>query len=540
MTQTADLIVRAATIHTMNDRAPTARAIAVRDGVVIAVDTDTRRIDEYRGAATTILDLGDATLTPGLIDGHIHPVHGLSITAGADLTAVGTRDELITALRRTPVERGWVRGWGLDPNLFSGADITSEPLVEALGEQQPAYVVLFDAHSALASPAALRAAGIAGPREFASNATVVCDAAGVPTGHVLEFEAMNVVEAAIPVEARSARRARLLGLLQSMADAGLTAGNVMDFGGDSGELLSGLEDDCELPMRLRMAPWCEPGFGAEGLEHLVQLQRRGGRRWQVDGAKLFIDGTVEGGTAWLEHADSRGECVAPNWPDPAEYRAAVHYLAAHGVPTVTHAIGDAAVRYALATLAAAQRVGSGALHRIEHIESIPDDLVPEFGRLGIVASMQPTHCTHFTRADATDEWSVRLGPERVRHGFRTRDIRDSGGLLAIGSDWPVAPFDPRSIVAAAQLRRPAGDTDDQPRRAEQALTARMALEGYTTHAAVAQGNSGVAGVITPGARADFTAFTVDPLAASSDESADAPIVATLVAGRPTYLAGQLG
>lgn len=531
MSSDADLVLRAKTIHTMTSSPQSATAVAVRDGVIIAVGDDADMRDVV-GSSTRVVDLGAATLTPGLIDGHIHPVHGLGMTVGAELTGVASLPELVAALRAAPVQDGWVRGWGLDPNVFGDQPITNAPLVEALGPDIPAYVAIFDAHSSLASPAALHRAGITGPRDFASHGSIACDPSGAPTGHLIEFEAMALVEDILPAETVQSRRARLRGILQNMANAGITSGNAMDFSADSGELVAALEDDGELPIRLRFAPWCVPGEGPEQLDHIVELQRRRGRRWRVDGVKLFMDGTVEGGTAWLEAPDSHGECLAPNWPEPLEYRAAVHHLAANGVPTVTHAIGDAAVRYALATLADAAPVH--ARHRIEHIETVPGDLLGLFARYGVVASMQPNHCTRFTRADHSDQWSSRLGTERANRGFRTRDVRDAGALLALGSDWPVAPLDARTIMADSQLRRRAGHPDDAPVSPKQSLTALMALEGYTTHAAIAQGDADSAGKIAPGFRADFTAFAADPLAAPPDELADAPIVATVVAGALTY------
>ncbi|AFA73667.1 amidohydrolase domain protein [Gordonia polyisoprenivorans VH2] len=528
----ADTVLFARTIHTLRTGAPV-EALALRDGRVTAVG-DARSIKTEIGGATDVIDLGDATLTPGLIDGHIHPVLGLKMTAGHDLSSVTNLDELAVALRAAPRNDGWVLGWGLDPNVFGDRPITHAPIVEALGDYVPVFIYLFDAHSALASPAALHAAGVSGPRPFAGNAEIVCTD-GIPTGHLLELEAVELVDGALPNEPATARRRRLHEVLTAMAQSGITSGNAMDFEADSGELVAALEDSGDLPIRLRFAPFCMPGTDRAQLDHIVELQRRGGRRWRVDGVKFMIDGTIDGGTAWLEHADAHGESTAPLWPDPAEYREAVRYLAARGVPTVTHAIGDAGIRYALDTLADTPATPTGVRHRIEHIETLPDDLVSRFAATGVVASMQPNHCTLYTRGDQSDNWSVRLGTERANRAFRTRDIRDSGALLALGSDWPVAPFDPRKILADAQLRRRAGHLDEIPVCPEQGLTASMALEGYTSHAARAQGSAD-AGWIGVGARADFTAFAVDPLTAPPDELADAPVVATMVDGRFVFRA----
>jgi predicted amidohydrolase YtcJ len=530
MSTTAELIVVADRVHTMNPRYPHGQAVAIRDGLIIGIG-DRDDVRQWRGAGTEVVDLGAATITPGLVDGHIHPVLGLGLTQGADLSAVGSVPELIRALRAAqradPGE--WVLGWGLNPNVFGTDRITAEPLVEALGDV-PALVVLFDAHSAIATPAALKRAGIDGPREFDGAAEVVCDSRGVPTGHLLELPAYELVSGVLPAQSPATRRARLADLLRAMAATGLTAGNAMDFDGDSEQVVGGLAQEIDLPLRLRFAPMCMPGATRGFLDHVIEQQRLGGRRWAVDGVKFMIDGTIDGGTAWLEHADSHGESAAPFWPEPQAYTEAARYLAAAGVPTVTHAIGDAGVRYVLDALSGIPAQRTRVPHRIEHIETIPADLLGRFRALDVTASMQPTHCTLYTNADHSDNWSERLGTERANRAFRCRDLRDAGARLALGSDWPVAPFDARQVMAAARLRRSAGQPNDDPVLPDQALTARMTLEGYTSHAARAAGLQDVAGRIAVGYRADLSAFGLDPLTAGPDEFAQSPVPLTVVDG----------
>ena len=102
----------------------------------------------------------------------------------------------------------------------------------------------------------------------------------------------------------------------------------------------------------------------------------------------------------------------------------MRFFAENGIGTATHAIGDAAIRCALNTISQLPAPGGGgAVHRIEHAETLPDDLVDAFPASGAVASMQPTHCTHFVRADHTDNWSERLGPARAKRAWRTRRSR---------------------------------------------------------------------------------------------------------------------
>lgn len=535
----AQLIVLADRIRTLDPARPEVQAVAMRDGVITAIG-DRTEARGWRVQGGEVIDLGAATVTPGLVDGHIHPMLGVSLANGADLSAVRSVDELVDTLRlhrRAHPHDEWVQGWGLDPNAFGRQPITFEPIVTAVGDV-PALLTIFDAHSAIATPAALALAGIHGAMRFDGAASVVCDENGRPTGHLLEIPAYDLVRAVMPAPTVADLRSRLQALLTAMAATGLTAGNAMDFDGRSDEVMVSLAGDPPLPVRLRFAPMCMPGSDRAFLDHVIDLQRLRGDRWQVEGAKFMIDGTIDGGTAWLEHPDCHGESTAPFWPDPAEYVDCVRYLAAAGVPTVTHAIGDAGVRYVLDALSDIP-VGAAASdrpeprrvpHRVEHIETIPDALLPRFRRLDVTASMQPTHCTLYTRADQTDNWSTRLGEERADHGFRIRDLREAGARVALGSDWPVAPFDPRGIIADAQLRRRHGRPDEQPIGGRQRLTARMALEGYTTHAAAAAGLSSVAGVIAPGRRADLSAFALDPLDAPPDEFAESPVPLTVVAG----------
>jgi predicted amidohydrolase YtcJ len=180
------------------------------------------------------------------------------------------------------------------------------------------------------------------------------------------------------------------------------------------------------------------------------------------------------------------------------------------------------------------------VHRIEHLETVPDELIGRFSRSGLIASMQPTHCTHYSRADHSDNWSTRLGTERANNAWRCADLRAAGTVLGLGSDWPIAPFEPLPILADAQLRRRSGRPGEQPIVPGQALTARQALEGYTSHAARAAGEWQVSGSITVGKRADFTVFDVDPLAAAPDDLAAARVLATFVDGQAQHSAVGTG
>ncbi len=238
---------------------------------------------------------------------------------------------------------------------------------------------------------------------------------------------------------------------------------MQDLAPDAIELLQTIEATRDLPIRLRMSPWYVPGAPLEEVSRLAELQGVHGRRWVVEGVKLMIDGTIDNGTAWLHEPDCLGESTASLWLDPEQYREALTALDRRGIPTTTHAIGDAGIDFVVRAIDGL--VERTATHRIEHIETMTDAALEVFVSSRATASMQPTHCTLFTRADGSDNWSRRLGEERADRGFRTRDLVRAGVPLALGSDWPVAPSDAVGILADAQLRRPHDDPDavaDQP------------------------------------------------------------------------------
>ncbi|MBT2512279.1 amidohydrolase [Arthrobacter sp. ISL-30] len=548
---TPDLILLADTIHTMDAQTTDGgtsgtggtaviEAIAVRNGVITAVGT---RKEAAGWQADEVIDFGNAAITPGLVDCHIHPVFGLELTRGRGLSGARNLAEMRAMLQDEAAATGpgeWVRAWGLDPNIFGMAQAHRE-LIDDVASGKPCLIRLLDGHSALAGSRALELAGINGPAVFDQAAEVVCDGNGRPTGLLLEAAAVELVTRVVPRESFQERKARLAELLGRFSRAGLTGAHVMDLGEGSFELYraveeEALENDGGLPLKLRISPWCMPGTGEEDWQRLAEFIRQGGRRWEIAGIKLFVDGTVDNGTAWLFEPDIYGASTTSFWPRPEEYAAAVRFFASRGIPTSTHAIGDAGVACVLDAFEALPADTPRAVHRIEHLETVPDELVDRLARSGLVASMQPTHCTHYASADHTDNWSTRLGAERANNGWRCADLRSAGIPLGLGSDWPIAPFEPLPIMADAQLRRRAGHPAEQPIVPGQGLTAIQALEGYTSHAARAAGEEEISGSITVGKRADFTVFDVDPLAADPDRLAHAQILATVVDGKMQHLA----
>src|SRR4051812_22179223 len=214
--------------------------------------------------------------------------------------------------------------------------------------------------------------------------------------------------------------------------------------------------------------------------------------------------------------------------------AASRTLEAATTARATHATGDRGVREALDAYRAAG-AAPGVRHRIEHIETLQPQDLPRFAAEGVVASMQAQHMA-WLAPDRSDNWSRRLGGgERCDRAFPIRSLRESGAAIALGSDWPVARYDPRIGLACARLRRPPGERDRAPYD-DQALDGLAALEGYTTGAAHVASDEDRLGRIRPGYCADLTVLAEDPVDCDADDLPDLPVVMTVVDGEIVFRA----
>jgi predicted amidohydrolase YtcJ len=526
-----DRAIVGAHVITLDPTQPEATGVAFRDGTIVAVGDDAE-IREVCDSRTELVDATGTVVVPGLVDSHAHPLWAADVTLGVDChpcRSLADLRRLLADERAAVGPDGIVRGWGADYALFADTGLDGRALEEVAGGD--ALLTFFDCHTYLATPAVLERAGVRGPESFPDNSQIVCRD-GKPTGELREAGAFARVFETVQAPSRSEQLDRIAAHFARLNAAGLTGVHVMDGTPASFATLRELEASGRLTVRLVAALRCQPGMSDEELEQWRGLRAERGTLWRGGVAKFFIDGVIETGTAWLEEPDTEGEGLQPFWPDPGRYAREVRAFAAAGFQCVTHAIGDRAVRCALDAYAAAG-ARPGVRHRVEHAETLPDDQLRRFAAEGVVCSMQPPHM-QWRQSDGSDDWARRLGAERAARAFRTGDVLASGAILALGSDWPVAHFDPREGMAWARLRRRPGERDTPAFEPEQALAGTAALAGYTSAAALAVGEERLAGRIAVGARADVTGFAEDPVVLDGDDLADLPVTLTVVGGRVVH------
>jgi predicted amidohydrolase YtcJ len=179
----------------------------------------------------------------------------------------------------------------------------------------------------------------------------------------------------------------------------------------------------------------------------------------------------------------------------------------------------------------------GVRHRIEHVECPRPEDVARFAAEGVIASMQPQHM-QWSAADGSDNWSRRLGPERAARAWPIRSLLESGAIVTLGSDWPVARYDWRRGFAWAQLRRPPRQPDVAP-LGDEAIDALATLHGYTTQPARTVGAADRLGRIRSGYLADITVLGEDPVELAADDVVDVPALLTMVDGEIVFRADAL-
>jgi hypothetical protein len=444
------------------------------------------------------VDLPGGTLLPGFIEGHAHVGSLGALGARVDLSGL---DDLPEALRKVRAwseshPNGWLLGRGWDQNRWPTKAFPGALDLDALTGARPALLERVDGHAAWVNTAALALAGIGSGTSDPEGGRILKDAEGRPTGILLDT-AMELVAKHIPPPTTAELEAQLKAGLLSLRANGFTA--VADMGVDGPTLAAyrRLADAGALPIRV---------FAYLAHDHALMLRelKHGWSKqlsfFQIQGVKFYLDGALgsRGARLLAPYADEPG--TQGLWvTDPAKVAADAAITLRAGYQPAIHAIGDAANRAALDLLAAAMKKGKGALPpRIEHAQIVTVEDAARFGKLGVVASVQPVHCTSDHR------WTpARLGPERLQEAFPWRRFLQGGALLAFGSDAPVEAANPFVGLAAAETRQdPEGDPPGGflP---DQLLTRAEAIRAYTAGNAAALGRAKELGVIQKGAVADL-------------------------------------
>ncbi|MDE3032574.1 MAG: amidohydrolase [Acidobacteriota bacterium] len=474
------------------------QAVVVRAGKIIAVGPGPHLAKIYPKAQPVVLPGG--TLLPGFIEGHAH-VAGIGALAG-EVDLVGARD-LPQALDRIRAwanthPSGWLVGRGWDQNLWPTQAFPRALDLDAFLGTRPAVLTRVDGHAAWVDTAALAEAGIDENTPDPPGGRILRDATGRPTGILLDA-AVELVQKRLPAPTPAEVDHQLLKGLTALRNDGFTAVADMGINAETLAAYRRLAGSNALPIRIFAYLDRDPALMVQELRH---PRDRGTSFFQVQGVKFYLDGALGSRGARLLAPYADDPSTSGLWvTDPAVVQADATVAMRAGYQPAIHAIGDAANRKALDLLAAAERKAGRPRDlppRIEHAQIVAPVDDARFGKLGIVASVQPIHCVN------DHAWTpARLGPKRLKEAFPWRTLKNGGALLAFGSDAPVADPNPFLGIAAAETRQDAAGDPPGGFLPAQRLSRVEAIRAYTSGNARALGRGTVLGTIRKGAVADL-------------------------------------
>ena len=505
-----------------------ASALAVRGGRIAAVG-ETRDLRDAFPAFARV-SLGGLTVLPAFTDSHIHVASfGLSLRQVDLRGAASLRDAVarVGDAVRAAGAAEWIQGGGWDKNLWPEGRFPRRGDLDPVTGGRPALLRSKDGHTAWANTAALALAGITRDTPDPEGGLIVRDpATGEPTGLLAERATHPLLALAGRPSPEALERA-ILDASAVLHRAGVSGVHVVE-GKEVFAAFQRLRARGALTLRVCMI------VPEDGLDAAIALGLRtgfGDATLRVGGVKIFSDGALGSQTAsMLEpyegQADNRGVVVRTR----EQLHALVGRAASAGIASVVHAIGDRANRWVLDAIEAARDDSArfGLRHRIEHVQVLHPDDLPRLARLGVVASMQPIHCTQ-DRDIADRYWGA-----RARYAYAFRSLLECGTRLTFGSDAPVETPDVLAGIHAAVTRRRSGEPERPAWYPEECLTVGEAVRAYTEGPAYAAGEEREKGALRAGCVADFVALSGDPFAVAPDALPGLRVALTVVDGEVRY------
>jgi predicted amidohydrolase YtcJ len=524
-------------VHALDGGAP-ATAFVTRGERVVATGAfaDLRR--RHRDAE--VVDFGDAVITPGFNDAHVHPSIVAEDLLHVDLSpdVVRSRAELIDALRSqaaaTPAGQ-WVRATRYDHMRTTGGHIVTRDELDAISTRHPILVANIGGHWGITNSPGLAAGGLDETSTAPAGGELGRYDDGRLNGVLYERSLFaysysgGADEPTIIPEASPADLRRGLSLfLQKLGAAGITSACDALVGPSGVTLFRDALDAGELTARISMLvgqPHSDAVFAeADSFDRPDWLK--------LTGVKAFVDGAIAGRTCLVhEPFEGTDEHGIQATEDDELLRLVLHENAA-GRRVGVHANGDHAIEKLLDAYEHADRLrpGSVAGYRIEHCSMVTPDIVRRIKRLGLIVVPFGSYVAY--HGEKLRDW---YGDERLHRMFAHRWFLDARVPVAGSSDYPCGQVEPLLGMQSCVTRQ---SPDGMLLGESQRITAQEALELYTVGSAQATGDEGRRGRLTSGYLADFVVLDDDPLTVPPETLAKLPVLSTWVGARQCWSASS--
>ncbi len=527
---TADLVITNANVRTMDAKRTIARSIAVLNGTIVAIGTDADT-KAMIGPKTRVIDAGGKTVLPGFNDAHVHFMETGAQLSSVDLRSAASPEEFVQRLKdfaaKLPKGR-WILGGQWDHENWKPNNLPTAAMIDAATPDNPVFVNRLDGHMALANSLAMKLAGVDKNTKDVDGGLIVRDPNGNPTG-VFKDAAMGYLERAIPEPSFEQKSENALAATEYAASLGVTSVQDMSAGTDIG-VYQELMRQGKLKTRIY---GCSPlsdykRWANTGLQYAF-----GPAMLRVGCLKGFADGSLGSTTAWFfaPYLDAPNTSGLPQAEVTTTMKQNVVEADKAGLQVMIHAIGDRANATVLDYYENAEKLDGprDRRYRIEHAQHLRMQDIPRFGKLKVVASMQPLHAIDDGR------WAgKRLDAERLKGTYVFRTLLDTGAVLAFGSDSPVASLNPLFGIYAAVTRRTLDDKNPNGWIPEQKITVDEAVRGFTWGSAYAEFQEKAKGTLEIGKVADVIIlsddiFTIDPV-----KIGQAKVLTTIMDGRVVF------
>jgi predicted amidohydrolase YtcJ len=519
-------------IYTNDPAHPWAEAMAVRDEKVFCIGSISQVLLDCGGAeAPEVVQLKGLFVMPGFNDAHAH-VGG----AGRDkltlvLNNATSVDDILKLVKDAAGKHKsgeWILGSGWDQSRYPDQKFPTRLQLDQVAPGNPVFLDHISGHVAVANSLALKHAEISSDTPNPPGGEIDRFADGEPTG-LLKERATEMVSQRIPDPPDDERKKGITLVLHELAQNGVTS--VQDF--SSWEDFQAYNDlKQEKKLTVRITEWLPFGLPVDDLQN---KRAQGGTTdpWLRTGAlKGFLDGALGTHTAAL---------LAPYSDDPStsgllmiepeKLKAMAIERDRLGFQLAFHAIGDKANRLALDTFESLVRVNPARdrRDRIEHAQVVAPEDIPRFGKLQVIASMQPSHETNDMR------WAEqRLGPERSKGAYAWKSLQSAGARLAFGTDYDVEPINPLRGLYACVTREALDGTPPGGWIPQEKLTLAECISAYTTGSAYAEFMEGKKGELKVGEFGDFVVLSEDLTKISPAEFLKTEVVRTVVGGHTVY------
>jgi predicted amidohydrolase YtcJ len=513
----ADLVVLNGRIFTISEENPEVQAVAVKDGKIIALGT-TKKIKEYVGPSTKVLDVRRKLVLPGFIDAHCHFSSGgrsLSMLDLGSATSISyIQEKIAERIKETP-EGNLVSGYVSFPNpvLYGELGWPTKEILDKVSPNNPVVMRRRGGHAVWVNSVVLEMSNITKDSEVPEGGEIVIDPmTGEPTG-ILKEAAASLLE----VHGEVNPKEDIERALKHAAELGLTGIHTGSYLEEI-EIYKELRDEGKLT--LRVYGWLPISRLDEYIEKGIK-QGHGDEMVKVGFLKGYIDGTIGVRSALMfePFAEEPGNTGLAQMKEE-EFYDLIEKAHKNGYQVGVHAIGDKAVHWVLNAVERAQEKHGkkGLRHRVEHntVNILPD--TQRFRELGVIASMQPT----ITGGEMYKR--QRLGIERARRVDMVRTLLTKGAVLCWGTDWPVSPLNPMYGLNELVNRV----------YPEQKLTMAEAIKYYTMGPAYAAFEEDIKGSLDVGKLADMVVLSKDLLRPKPKDIPKTEVVYTIVSGKVVY------